>query len=437
MGTRAKRLYVCALLLLIGISGAQDAKPKAKLIHAGHIIDVKEGKALSDQGILIRGGKIEAVGPYAEISTQAPKDATSIDWSGVTVLPGLIDCHTHLLTNIAAEPEDSLFTQVAEMSTAERALMGAAMGREDLEAGITTVRDLGNAGLNGDVALRNAIREGWVIGPRMLVSTRAISAAGGQFGPIQTPAANEIIAQEYAVISGVEEARRAVRDALYAGADVIKIIVNTGTRVLNVDEVRTIVDEAHRVHVKVAAHATDDFSVRVAAEAGVDSIEHGYVVSDETLQLMGKKGIFLVPTDGPLETYLDFSAKTPEERKEMEVGYKKLVAKNADRIQRARKAGVRIAAGSDMYIIYPGKTRGQASLTMLRAYRDSGMTAAEVIRAATLDAAELLGWQDRIGSIEKGRLADLIGVEGDPLTDITTLEHVKVVMKGGMEVKTK
>jgi imidazolonepropionase-like amidohydrolase len=437
MGTRAKRLYVCVLMLLAGVASGQDAKPKVKLIHAGRIVDVKEGKARSDQGILIRAGKIEAVGPYAEVSAQAPKDATSIDWTGLTVLPGLIDCHTHLLTNIAAEPEDSLFTQVAEMSTAERALMGAAMAREDLEAGITTVRDLGNAGLNGDVALRNAIREGWVNGPRMLVSTRAISAAGGQFGPIQTPAAKEIIAQEYVVISGAEEARRAVRDALYAGADVIKIIVNTGPRVLNVDEVRTIVEEAHRVHIKVAAHATDDFSVRVAAEASVDSIEHGYVVSDETLQLMSKKGIFLVPTDGPLETYLDFSAKTPEERKEMEEGYKKLVAKNADRIQRARKAGVRIAAGSDMYIIYPGKTRGQASLTMLRAYRDSGMTPAEVIRAATSDAAELLGWQDRIGSIEKGRFADLIGVEGDPLADITTLEHVKAVMKGGPEVKTK
>ena len=178
---------------------------------------------------------------------------------------------------------------VATMSTAKRALLGAKMGLEDLEAGITTVRDLGNSGFGGDVALRDAINAGWVVGPRIRASTRALSAAGGQFGPLQ-PETQKLIEQEYAVISTVDEARRAVRQAFYDGADLIKVIVNTGPRVVSLDEMKAIVEEAHRVNRTVAAHAIGDTATRIAAEAGVTSIEHAYTVPDDVLQDDGAEG---------------------------------------------------------------------------------------------------------------------------------------------------
>jgi imidazolonepropionase-like amidohydrolase len=332
--------------------------------------------------------------------------------------------------------DPNMVLTVTQLGTTRRALLGAAMGREDLEAGITTVRDLGNSGWNGDVALRDAVNAGWVVGPRINASTRALSAAGGQFGEVSAEA-QKIIEQEYAVISGVEEARRAVRQAFYDGADCIKVIVNTGPRVVSLDEMKVIVEEAHRVNRKVAAHAIGDQATRIAAEAGVDSIEHAYVVPDDVLKLMAEKKIFLVPTDYPAEFYINLrpSTLTPEQKKQQEIAIKFFTGGSRKRLARAIKAGVRIAAGSDEYYQVPGKTRGQATLLMFRAYAESGMTPMEIIRATTINAAELLGWQQRVGRIEPGYFADLIAVEGDPLKDITELEHVKLVMKGGTLIR--
>ncbi|MFP5265393.1 MAG: amidohydrolase family protein [Blastocatellia bacterium] len=416
------------------LAGRREAPVKVA-IRCGRLIDGKGDAPISNAVILIEGERIAAAGANVAI----PPGAEVIDLGGATVLPGLIDCHTHLLQNYNGELKDddpNMILTVTQMSTAKRALLGAAMGREDLEAGITTVRDLGNSGWNGDVALRDAINEGWVVGPRIIASTRALSAAGGQFGEVSAPA-QKIIEQEYAVISGVEEARRAVRQALYDGADCIKVIVNTGPRVVSLEEMKVIVEEAHRVRRKVAAHAIGEQATRIAAEAGVDSIEHAYVVPDDVLKLMAEKKIFLVPTDGPADAYVGIFERpqTEQQRKEAETRWKFLIAGSRKRLERAVKAGVRIAAGSDMYYQIPGKTRGQASLSMLRAYQESGMTSLQIIRAATVNAAELLGWQARIGSIEPGKFADIIAVEGDPLADITQLERVKFVIKNGKVIR--
>jgi imidazolonepropionase-like amidohydrolase len=254
-----------------------------------------------------------------------------------------------------------------------------------------------------------------------------LSPAGGQFGDL-APEAQKLIAQEYVTIGGVEEARRAVRQAIYDGADCIKVIVDAGPRMLSPEEMEVIVAEAHRARKKVAAHAAGDQAMRIAAEAGVDSIEHAYGAPDEVLKIMAEKHIFLVPTDFPtVESYA-----TPAIPPEMAAGIRRFIDANHDRLRRAIKLGVPIATGSDTYFQTPGKTRGRASLAMLRSHVAAGMTPARVLRAATADAAELLGMADGIGSIEAGKFADLIAVRGNPLDDIDALEHVSFVMKGGI-----
>lgn len=432
-------------LILLGFAAAflpalAQTHSKLTLIKAGRVLDVNTGAYQSGQGLLIEEDRIKEIGPLSAVLAKAPKDVAVIDLSGATVLPGLIDCHTHLLENYDPNLDEDLnmLATVAQMSTAERALLGAQMAREDLEAGITTVRDVGNSGVNGDVALRNAIRAGWVEGPRMIVSTRALAPPGGQFGTLQK-GAQSLVAQEYVEIANAAEARRAVQEAFYDGADCIKVIVNAGPRdVVSLESLKAIVEETHRVKKKVAAHATNDAAVLSAVEAGVDSIEHGYVVSDATLKLMAQKHVFLVPTDSTAEFYkVLYAGRNPDPAKQKEVaeGVRKAVALRQDRLKRAVGAGVPIAAGSDLYYAVPGKARGQTSVDMLHAYADSGMPLIAVIRAATINAARLLDWQDRIGSLAPGKYADIIAVAGDPLKDVTELERVKFVMKGGKVIK--
>lgn len=404
-------------------------------VRAARMLDVKSGNVITDAVILIENGRITAAGSKLSI----PAGAEVIDLGNAMVLPGLIDSHTHLLMNYNDElggDDANMILTVTQMSTTKRALLGAKMGLEDLEAGITVVRDLGNSGYNGDVALRDAIRSGWVVGPRVFASTRALSAAGGQFGNVSADT-QKIIEQEYVAISGVEEARRAVRQAFYDGADLIKVIVNTGPRVVSLEELKVIVEEAHRVGRKVSAHAIGDQATRISAEAGVDSIEHAYIVPDDVLKMMAEKKIFLVPTDFPAEYYLP-SNLPPEQKQRQLEGVKGFTSGSRSRLARAVKAGVPIAAGSDSYYAKPGMTRGQTSLLMFRAYSEAGMTPLEIIRAATINGANLLaGDRALFGAIEKGKFADLIAVTGDPLKDITELERVRFVMKGGKVIKNE
>ncbi|HEU5412870.1 MAG TPA: amidohydrolase family protein, partial [Candidatus Angelobacter sp.] len=225
------------LLAVLSISALvyPQSSPSAgtTIVKAARLLDVKTGKYLENQAVLVRNGDIDSVGSFATLKAEAP-DAQVIDLGPATLLPGLIDCHTHLLQNYdgkLAGDDPNMALTVSGMSTASRALLGAQMGRQDLEAGITTVRDVGNSGVNGDVALRDAIRAGWVDGPRMAVSTRALSAAGGQFGQLQS-GAQSLVAQEYVVVAYPDAARAAVQQAFYDGADLIKVIVNTGPRLV-------------------------------------------------------------------------------------------------------------------------------------------------------------------------------------------------------------
>ena len=418
-------------------ASAQDAKITA--VKAARMIDVKSGNVFNNPVVLIANGRITDVAENLKI----PPGAQLIDLGDVTLMPGLIDSHTHLLQNYdyrVGGDDPNMILTVTQLGTTRRALLGAAMGREMLEAGFTAVRDVGNSGLNGDVALRDAIGAGWVVGPRIFAATRALSAAGGQFGRLNSET-QKIIEQEYVTISGVEEARRAVRQAMYDGADLIKVIVNTGPRVVSLDEMKVIVEETHRVGKKVAAHAIGDQATRIAAEAGVDSIEHAYTVPDDVLAMMSQKKIFLVPTDYPGEFYVTLFAPlgaTPEQIKEAREGANQFALSNNIRLMRAVKAGVRIAAGSDEYYQEPGKTRGEAAKLMFHAYSQAGMTPLQIIQAATVNAAELLaGERAPFGSIEKGKFADIIAVSGDPLKDISVLDKIAFVMKGGSVIVPK
>lgn len=437
----ALRVTVAVALLLIAIPGiSQTSKaPDSHLValRAAKMLDVKAGKIVTSPVVLVEGERIKEVGSGLVI----PAGAKVIDLGNATLLPGLIDAHTHLLQNYdfaLGGDDNNMVLTVTQMSPAERALLGAKTGREDLEAGITTVRDVGNSGINGDVALRDAINRGWVTGPRIVACTRALSAAGGQFGRLQHDA-EALVEQEYVEIATVDEARRAVQRAFFDGADCIKVIVNTGARVVSLEEMKAIVEEAHRVHRKVAAHAIGDDATRIAAEAGVDSIEHAYVVADDVLKMMAAKKIFLVPTDYPEEVYTSFvpANATADERKDMEAGMKQFAQGSRDRLKRAVAAGVPVAAGSDEYYQMGKRTRGQSSTLIYEAYRESGMTPWQIIQAATVNASELLGWSDRIGSVEQGKFADIVATSNDPSQDITELEKVKFVMKGGEVVRNE
>ncbi len=413
---------------------SQDAAHRQIAIRAARLISGKGDTVLTNAVIEINGDKIVAAGSGLAI----PANAEVIDLGDATLLPGLIDAHTHLLFEMDGakllDQDSEMLRIAATESTAERALLGARSAREDLEAGITTVRDVGNSGVEGDVALRDAINRGWVPGPRMLVSTRALAAPGGQFG-----LPRNLVDQEYVTLDGPESARQAVRNALNAGANCIKVIVNGSPASVTPEEMTAIVDEAHRDGVKVAAHAIGDQATRIAAQAGADSIEHAYVVPDDVLTMMAQKHIFLVATDTTLSqaNAMMFSGResSAQERSAFESEMKGYVEGNRRRLQRALELGVPIAAGSDMYISVPGKTRGQASLDVLQALSDEGMTPMAIIHAATSSAAELLGLGDRLGTLEPGKFADVIAVPGNPLENIAALQHATFVMKAGVVIK--
>jgi imidazolonepropionase-like amidohydrolase len=341
-------------------------------------------------------------------------------------------------------------------------LLGAQMAREDLESGITTVRNLGHSGIDGDVALRDAINAGRLVGPRILASGRKLITRGSYLQSLNPALSDAILNQEFLMIDGADRAREAVRRNEFQNVDVIKV---TADENLTVPELAAAIEEAHRAHLKVAVHAVDSTSIQTAIDAGADSIEHGNEATDVQLKQMRDKGMFFdfTPTSyggfftkifeattamslelrpqrleadersrqrfNDLAQLLKSGAKFPDESDEREnQRYNRLV-------QRVLKSGVKFAAGTDSSWFYPGKTRGQTSVSRFPTLHEAGMRPLDVIRAVTTNAAEMLGWQDRIGAIEPGKFADLVAVSSDPLTDITELERVLFVMKDGQIIR--
>jgi imidazolonepropionase-like amidohydrolase len=311
-------------------------------------------------------------------------------------------------------------------SQAYRALEGAANARATLEAGFTSVRDVENEGSGyADVALRDAIRQGLIEGPRMQVATRGIAAVG-QYFPFRISPDLAGFPSGAQMVSGVEEARRAVREQLGHGADLIKIYADWREPTLTIAEMEVVVQEAHRAKRKVAAHATTPEGIRNAVRAGVDSIEHGHGADRAALELMKAKGVYLVPTLAVVDASV---AKAPEQWTSQKA--RSFLEAMRQAIAIAKELGVRIADGSDPSAADRHGRNGEELEAMTR----RGLTPLEAIRAATTSAAELMGWADDVGAVEPGRFADLIAVQGDPIADITVLQRVKFVMKGARVVK--
>jgi imidazolonepropionase-like amidohydrolase len=417
-----RHLDLRSVLLLLAVGLAAHAQPV--LIRAGRLVDPATGNATTGQQILVEGGVIKAVGA----SVAAPPGAQVVDLSDRTVLPGLMDAHTHLCLTQATQGGKGLnellkgLLAVTLLETnARRALIGVKNARDMLESGFTTVRDVGNAGNYADTDLRRAVEEGLVPGPTIINAGRIITPLGGQYHALQ-PERPDLGEPEYLYADTPDQMREAVRKNVLFGAKVIKIVVDDQPYLYSVEDVKTLVAEAARAGVKVAAHAATEQGVRNAAEGGVASVEHAYTASTEALQLMKKKGVYLVGTD--------FTRSAAEA-----MGMADYHQKVVERLKRARAVGVTIAYGTDIVFSAANETRGTLSIAGIESFQEAGFTPAEIVRTMTTNAAKLLGVDGHRGAIRPGMAADIVAVPGDPLADASVLRRVSFVMKDGAIIK--
>src|SRR5437870_11260224 len=427
--SKTSQAVVLTVLLLPAMFGQASAQQSARrtIVRAGKLLDVKSGKLQIDQVVVIEGDKIVSVGPASEIKPSSSD--TIVDLSNATVLPGLIDAHTHLTFS----PHFGYDTLA--ISVPREALTGAHNARLTLDAGFTTVRNVGARGYS-DVALRDAISAGDVPGPRMLVSGPALSITGGHCD-------NDLLPYEYHATSdgaadGVEQVQHKVREVIKYGADLIKVCATGGVlskgddpnaSQYTLEEMKAIVADAHRLGRKVAAHAHGAQGIRWASEAGVDSVEHASYIDDAAIAELKKNGTYLVPT-----LYLgDWFMENAEKNRVPDfllVKAKAVMPAARKNVAHAFASGVKVAFGTDA-AVYPHGLNAHEFGVIVKL----GLTPLQAIQAATVNDADLLGWSDKVGGIDPGKWADIIAVDGDPLQDVTTLEHVKFVMKGGAVVE--
>jgi len=405
-------------------ASAQSPAPKRTVIRAGRVLNVRTGELRANQAIVIEGDKIAQMAPSSEVAA-APGD-TTIDLPNATLLPGLIDMHTHLTFELS-----SLSYEGLGISTAREALHGARNARRTLEAGFTTVRNLG-AFDYADIALRDAINDGDVIGPRVVASGPPLGITGGHCDENLLPPAFHF--QRGGVADGVEAVQHKVREVIRYGADVIKICATGGVLSKGDDpnasqytpeEMKAIVADAHRLGRRVAAHAHGAEGVRWASEAGVDSVEHGHLMDDAAIATLKKNGTYLVPTLF-LTEYMQQNMEHSDVPEFSKQKMRWIAAAAQQNVKKAFDAGVKVAFGTDAAVYPHGLNAGE-----FHVYVKLGMTPLAAIQTATINASDLLGPKYLVGSLEPGKWADVVAVDGDPTKDVTILEHVKFVMKAG------
>ena len=424
------------LAVLLGVSllaAAPSGAEEVIAIRAGVLIDGKSPAPRRDQVIVVRGRRIEAVGDAA--STRIPDGARVVDLSRATVLPGLIDCHTHIFLQGEDPAEGGYDAQLLKQGIAFRAVRAGIAARRALEQGFTTIRDVETEGAGyGDVGIKRAIEEGIIPGPRMFVSTRAISTTGGY--NLEGYAPEVVVPKGAQLIDGPVEARKAAREQLENGADWLKVYMTHRSWIdsagnlqsqptLTVEELKAIVDEAHGWGKKVACHAYTNPGMKRALDGGCDSIEHGLELDDAAVAQMVKQGTWLCPTIAAYYGYWS-PEDTPagkRDRKRAEV--------HGPSFRRAVKAGVKIAFGTDVGGFSWNEPMAKEFPYMVR----FGMTPMQAIQSATSRPAEMLGMKGQLGVIAPGALADVVAVSGDPLKDVKVLERVVFVMKDGKVFK--
>ncbi|HEY7111478.1 MAG TPA: amidohydrolase family protein [Thermoanaerobaculia bacterium] len=405
---------------------ADSPAPARVALKAAGMIDGKSDRAIAPAVVLIENDKIVAAGSSVAI----PAGTRVVDLGGATLLPGLIDMHDHLTLM-----PDNLGYKGLGLSIPREALDGAANARRTLEAGFTMIRNVGAGGFS-DVALRDAVAAGELPGPRMIVSGPALGITGGHCDNNLLPF--EFHYRETGVADGPWEARAKVREVVKYGADLIKICASggvlskgdqPGTAQYSPEEMKALIEEAHRLGRKVAAHAHGTQSIKEAIQAGIDSVEHASLIDDEGIRLAKEHGTFLV-MDIYNDDYILQQGEKVGMLPESIEKEKKLGRLQRENFRKAVKAGVKMAFGTDGGV-YPHGDNAKQFAYMVQ----YGMAPMQAIQAATVSAAELAGWSDRVGSIEAGKFADVIAVAGDPLADIRALEKVGFVMKGGEVVK--
>lgn len=424
-------LFAVALLPLAAAAQQAAPVPAVTAIRAGRLLDVDAGRVLANQVILVRGEKIEAVGENLAI----PAGAAVIDLSKMTVLPGLIDCHTHLV----GDPRDAEPLSELKQTAAQRAFESIPNARATLLAGFTTVRDMGTYRAFVDVALRDAINRGDVVGPRMFAAGAYITITGGG-GALNGPAPDITLPWDlrFGVADGADQVRQRVRALEQYGVDHIKVIAsgaflshgsNPATDDFTYEEIRAAVEEAGKKGLRVAAHAHAPTAIKNAIRAGVASIEHGTMIDDEGIRMMQEHGTYLVADiyddDCILSGQPDNTEPGDFQAKERQYG--KLQREN---FRKAVLAGVKIAFGTDASVCPHGTNARQFAYQV-----KYGQTAMQAIQSATINAATLIGRPEEFGSLQPGKSADIIAVAGDPLADVRALEQVGFVMKQGRVFK--
>ncbi len=417
-----RKAFSLALFVLafMGVAAAQQVTA----IRAGHLIDPATGKVSENQVIVVKDGKIESV------SGSVPAGAQLIDLSKQWVMPGLMDAHTHITMNLPPAPAgvSAWEAYLAKESSALRALEGLHQAEDVLQSGFTTIRDVGNAANFADTALRQAIEKGWFVGPTIINAGKIIAAFGGQSHGY-APEQGRLWDFEYLDADNPAETRKAIHKDIYYGAKVIKLVADNENYVYTEEDIRAAADEAHKAGLKLAVHVYGGPAATNVINGGADSIEHGFGLSDEQLQLMKQKGTYLAGTDFPYEHMVAFGSMVP-------INAKQESDRILDRLARAYKIGTKMAFSTDTVANLPGKNRGQMAMDFLGVWTKAGVPAPEILKAMTANCAELLGIQKERGAIAAGQYADIIATAANPLQNIEALRDVVFVMKEGHVVKS-
>jgi len=426
------------LLIFLCLGIAAQAADQLIVLKAARLFDGKSNALVQSAVVIVQGDKIVDAGNNLPV----PSGAQVVDLGDATLCPGFMDAHTHLTADFSGNYNEHRLQEL-DLNVSEHAIRATAFARATVEAGFTTVRDLGSRFVASrefvDVALRNSINKGVIVGPRMLVATKGIGSTGGHFDP--TSGFRDFLfgrEPDYTdgIANGPDEIRKAVRFEVKNGADVIKAAVSGGvlsladevdTPQLTPAEMAALVDESHRLRRKVAVHCHGDQAAREAIEAGVDSIEHGSFMKPETLTLMKKKGTFLTPTLMASDWIMSKIDNYPPA---LQQKAKAATAARSEMFRNAVKMGIKISFGTDAAVCPHGQNAKEFKLMV-----DLGMTPIDALKSATANDADLLGIAQKVGTLEKGKLADIIAMPGDPTSDITKTEHVSFVMKEGKIIR--